>query len=191
MKLLYKAGLAASVVLLTAAVAGANETETEKTSSVKVGDKAPDFSLPDQDGKMHSLKEFAGKKTVVLYFYPKDDMGVCLKEACLFRDSYAKFTNAGAAVIGVSDDSVESHKKFIKHRNLPFTLLSDKSGKVRTLYGVPMVLDDILPDRETFVIDRQGTVRLTYTDLMDADGHVGKALDALKKINEKQSATAR
>src|SRR5437867_5660757 len=102
---------------------------------LQVGNKAPDFSLPDQDGKTVSLKDFKGKQ-VVLYFYPKDDTPGCTKEACSFRDSEAALKKAGAVVLGVSMDGQTSHQKFITKFKLPFTLLSDEDAAVSKAYGV-------------------------------------------------------
>ena len=155
----------------------------KETAMVKVGDKAPDFSLPDQDGKPVSLKDYAGRRNIILYFYPKDDMGVCKQEACLFRDGYQSFVDAGAEVIGVSSDSVDSHKGFVVRRHLPFKLLSDEKSAVRKLYGVPAFVPGILPGRVTFVIDKQGVVRLSFNSMLHADQHVAKALNTLKEID--------
>jgi peroxiredoxin Q/BCP len=152
------------------------------SSTVKVGDKAPEFSLPDQEGKTVSLRDFAGKRSVILYFYPKDDVGVCKKEACSFRDQYQKFQDAGAEVLGVSSDSVKSHSHFVARRNLPFKLLSDKHGTVRKLYGISPALAGLLPGRVTFVIDKQGVVRNTFDPFMHADKHVLDSIEALKEI---------
>src|SRR5512136_1125914 len=102
---------------------------------VKVGDQAPDFRLPNQSGDMVNLKDFNGKKIVVLYFYPRDFSSGCTAEACAFRDSYEVFKEAGAEVIGVSSQSVESHEQFVSVNSLPFILLSDDDGRVRKLYG--------------------------------------------------------
>ena len=109
-------------------------------SSVKVGDKAPDFTLPAQSGEPVRLQDRLGERVVVLYFYPKDNTSGCTAEACAFRDSHEVFTDAGAEVIGVSSDSADKHTAFADKYKLPFTLLSDRGGKVRKLYGVPTVL---------------------------------------------------
>jgi peroxiredoxin Q/BCP len=101
--------------------------------AIKVGDKAPDFTLPSQMGDNVTLSEFFGKKNIVLYFYPKDESPGCTKEACRFRDSYEELTSLGAEVIGVSGQSVESHKSFATHYGLPFILLSDVDNTVRKL----------------------------------------------------------
>ncbi len=95
---------------------------------VDVGSVAPDFTLPSQSGEMVSLEDFLGKKPVVLFFYPKDDTPGCTKQACGFRDDFDEFRKLDAEVIGISSDSVESHKSFVARHNLPFTLLSDEYG---------------------------------------------------------------
>jgi peroxiredoxin Q/BCP len=143
-----------------------------------VGDRAPDFSLPDAEGKTVSLADFRGKKAVVLYFYPKDDTPGCTKEACTFRDSYEDFQAAGAEVIGVSSDSGESHQRFAKKHGLPFTLLSDTSGTVRKQFGVPATLG-LLPGRVTFVIDREGIVRHVFNSQLSPAKHVSEALEII------------
>jgi thioredoxin-dependent peroxiredoxin len=150
-------------------------------SSVKEGDQAPDFVLPDRTGKMIRLSEFRGRKAVVLYFYPKDDTPGCTKESCAFRDSYQDFQDAGAEVIGVSSDSTESHGRFAAKHRLPFTLLSDQGGRVRQRYGIPATLG-LLPGRVTFVIDRGGVVRRTFNSQFQATQHVVEALEALRRL---------
>ena len=177
------------LIALAALVFLNQQVVAKEAARIAVGDQAPDFSLPDQNGSMLSLKDFAGKKCVVLYFYPKDNVGVCKKEACLFRDQYRAFTDEGAEVIGVSNDTVQSHKKFVTQRKLPFILLSDQHGKVRKLYGVPRSAGGLLPGRVTFVIDRHGTVRLTFNSLLNADEHVDEALKVLKEIGQTPSVS--
>ena len=113
---------------------------------VKVGERAPDFQLPDRNGRQVSLGDFRGKKSVVLYFYPKDDTPGCTAESCEFRDRYEDFKEAGAEVIGISSDSEASHEKFADKHRLPFILLSDRGGAVRKKYGVPATLG-LLPGR--------------------------------------------
>ena len=149
--------------------------------TVQVGDKAPDFTLPSQIGDNVTLSEYLGKKNVVLYFYPKDETPGCTKEACSFRDSYEELTNLGAEVLGVSGQSVESHKSFATHHNLPFILLSDENNKVRKLYGVPSSLG-LLPGRVTYIIDKQGIVRHIFNSQTQAERHVEEARKALLEI---------
>jgi len=146
--------------------------------TIQPGTPAPDFELPDADGKPVRLSEYRGKNSVVVYFYPKDDTGVCTKEACTFRDDFAKFRNAGAVILGISDDSQESHSAFSSKYRLPFPLLSDKGGRVRKLYGVTRKFG-VLPGRVTFVIDREGIVRHVCSALFESDQHVREALEAL------------
>src|SRR5512136_503999 len=126
--------------------------EESVQGKLKVGDKAPGFSLPNQSGEMVNLRDFAGKKIVVLYFYPKDFSSGCTTEACAFRDSYEVFKEVGAEVIGVSSQSVDSHRRFALANMLPFTLLSDENGKVRELYGATSAFG-LMAGRVTFVID--------------------------------------
>ncbi|HYA78357.1 MAG TPA: peroxiredoxin [Verrucomicrobiae bacterium] len=157
--------------------------------SVKVGDKAPDFTLPSQTGDDVTLSEFLGKKNVVLYFYPKDETPGCTREACSFRDSYEELTNLGAEVLGVSAQSVESHKSFATHHGLPFILLSDEGNKVRKLYGVPSSLG-LLPGRVTYIIDKKGIVRHIFNSQTQTQRHVEEAKNELKKLEKDQQATA-
>jgi peroxiredoxin Q/BCP len=148
---------------------------------IGVGDKAPDFTLPSQSGEQVRLYDRLGERVVVLYFYPKDNTSGCTAEACAFRDSHETFTDAGAEVIGVSSDSADKHASFAGQHNLPFTLLSDKGGKVRKSYGVPTVLG-MIPGRVTYVIDRTGTVRLVFSSMTNIDQHVKDALDVVKQL---------
>jgi peroxiredoxin Q/BCP len=153
--------------------------------NVQVGDLAPDFALPAQDGKTISLKDFRGKN-VVLYFYPKDDTPGCTREACAFRDSYEDFKDAGAEVIGVSSDSPESHQQFIAKYHLPFILLSDSDAALRRLYGVQSVTTEqygVLPGRVTYVIDKEGVVRHVFSSLFEAERHIPEAINTLKASN--------
>ena len=150
--------------------------------AVKVGDKAPDFTLPSQFGDNVSLSEFFGKKNVVLYFYPKDESIGCTREACKFRDSYDVFTDLGAEVIGVSGQGIESHKSFATHHGLPFILLSDTEKKVRHLYGVHSTLG-IIPGRVTYIIDKKGIVRHIFSSQSHPEEHVDEAIKVLKEID--------
>ena len=148
---------------------------------VQAGQEAPDFALPDREGRMVRLSEFRGRKPVVLYFYPKDDTPGCTKEACTFRDQYEDFVQAGAEVIGVSSDDEAAHRKFAEKYRLPFTLLADHGGKVRKLYKVPATLG-LLPGRVTYVIDTHGVVRHVFNSQMQATQHVAEALTALARL---------
>jgi len=154
---------------------------TEQSNKVKVGDKAPDFTLPDQSGAMVSLKDFVGNKIVVLYFYPKDFTRGCTAEACAFRDSYDVFVQAGAQVLGVSSQSVDSHSRFAVANKLPFILLSDQDGKVRKLYGVPSTFG-FLPGRVTYIIDKKGVVRHVFSSQAQPTRHIDEALRIVKEL---------
>lgn len=149
--------------------------------AIEIGDAAPDFELPSQDGVAVRLGSYRDRKNVVLYFYPKDETPGCTAEACGFRDQYEAFTDAGAEVIGVSSDSTESHRNFARHHRLPFTLLSDASGQVRKLYGVHKTLG-LIPGRVTFVIDKRGVVRHSFRSLTQVDQHLEQALATLRQI---------
>ncbi len=128
----------------------------------QVGQAAPEFQLPDQNGTSHALKDFNGK-WLVLYFYPKDDTPGCTQEACSFRDDLNQLTDMGAAVVGISVDDSDSHAEFAKKYHLPFPLLADKSGTVADSYGALMNLGILrVARRFTFLIDPQGKVAKVY-----------------------------
>lgn len=150
---------------------------------LKVGEQAPDFSLPDQHGKTVALKSLKGKQ-VVLYFYPKDDTPGCTKEACDFRDLEAQTMRAGAVIIGVSLDGKESHQKFIKKYGLPFSLLSDEDATVSKSYGVYKEKNMYGKkywgiERSTFVIDQDANLKAIFRKVK-VDGHVDEVLKALR-----------
>ncbi len=149
---------------------------------VKVGDRAPNFTLLNQLGTSVTLDSFIGQKPIVLFFYPKDDTPGCTAESCAFRDRYQVFQDAGAEVIGISGDSSTSHAQFAQKHSLPFPLLSDTGNQVRTLYGVPATLF-VLPGRVTYVIDRAGIVQHIFDSQLDFKGHVEEALKALQRIS--------
>jgi peroxiredoxin Q/BCP len=155
--------------------------EIQMKDRIEIGDKAPEFTLKNQKGQDVSLKDFIGRKAVVLYFYPKDGSPGCTKEACAFRDNYEAFKDAGAEVIGISSQSEESHSIFSLKFNLPFTLLVDEEARVRKLFGVPSSLG-MIPGRVTYVIDREGTVRHIFSSQTNIEGHVNEALKILKSL---------
>lgn len=136
-----------------------------------------------------ALSEFFGKKNVVLYFYPKDETPGCTREACSFRDSYEDLTNLGAEVLGVSGQSVASHKSFATHYGLPFVLLSDVDNAVRKLYGVPSSMG-ILPGRVTYIIDKQGIVRHIFNSQTQTQRHVEEAKKTLEDLEKDQSLSS-
>jgi thioredoxin-dependent peroxiredoxin len=151
--------------------------------ALAVGKKAPEFTLAGSNGEDVSLKDFKGK-TVVLYFYPKDDTPGCTKEACDFRDALKKFTSKKAVVLGVSPDSLKSHDKFIDKFELPFTLLSDPDHAVAEKYGVwvekSMYGRKYMGiERSTFVIDPEGKLKAEFRKVK-VDGHVDEVLAAAR-----------
>jgi len=154
-----------------------------KDSKLGVGDVAPDFTLPDQTGTPVRLRDRLGRKNVVLYFYPKDQTPGCTIEAKAFRDSYDAFTAAGAEVIGVSADSVASHRRFVASHGLPFLLLSDRDGEVRERYGVEKTLG-LVPGRVTYVIDRNGVVRHVYSSQLRVKRHTRESLAVARSLSE-------
>jgi thioredoxin-dependent peroxiredoxin len=152
---------------------------------VGVGDPAPDFTLRSQSGVEVNLKQLLERSEVVLYFYPKDNTPGCTAEAKAFRDSHEVFREMGAEVIGVSSDTVDSHRDFASKCNLPFTILSDDGGRVRKLYGVPSTLG-ILPGRVTYIIDTKGMVRHVFNSQTNPARHVEEAMKVLKAIGEER-----
>src|SRR5947208_13529378 len=154
-----------------------------RDKKVRVGDRAPDFTLPDQTGTPVRLGDLLGRGTLVLYFYPKDETPGCTLEARAFRDSYDRFAARGAAVVGISSDSVASHRRFAARHALPFLLLSDRGGRVRELYGVDKTPGP-LPGRVTYGIDKAGLVRSTFSSQVRATRHSRVALAALAGLAE-------
>ncbi len=141
---------------------------------LEVGTKAPDFELPDQNGDMHKLSDYAGKK-VILYFYPKDNTPGCSKQACGFSELYPQFTEKGAVVLGVSKDSVASHKKFEEKFGLKFTILSDIEKSVIEAY-------DVWKEKKNYGKVTMGVVRTTY--LIDENGIIVKSNDKVKAAED-------
>ena len=137
---------------------------------LKAGQLAPDFTLPDQDGKQHSLSDYGGK-WVLVYFYPKDDTPGCTKEACAIRDDIPRFNKLKAKVLGISVDSVKSHKKFAEKYALPFTLLSDEKKEVVKKYGV-------WQKKKFMGKEYMGTIRTSF--LIDSAGKVAKIYESVK-----------
>ena len=131
---------------------------------------------------MFDINSVLGKKNLVIYFYPKDDSPGCTKEACSFRDQFEVFKEADAVIIGISGQSVESHKEFAEKHRLSFTLLSDVGNKVRKLFGVPTNLMGLLPGRVTYIADKKGKVIFIFNSQTKATEHVDEALRILKEL---------
>jgi peroxiredoxin Q/BCP len=147
-------------------------------ASLQTGDKVPSFILKDQNGNDFNINDYIGKKKLVIYFYPKDESGVCTKEACSFRDSFADFTDANAMVIGINSASVESHKAFAAHHRLPFTILSDPGNQVLKQFGIRNVL--FITGRETFLVGLDGKIAFSFRAFLNGSAHSEKVLDFLK-----------
>ena len=137
---------------------------------LEAGTKAPDFTLPDQNGEMHSLSDYAGKR-VILYFYPKDNTPGCTRQACGFSELRPQFEEKGAVILGISRDSVASHKKFEEKQKLTFTLLSDPELQAIQAY-------DVWKEKKNYGRVSMGVVRTTY--LIDENGMIVKACDKVK-----------
>ena len=143
---------------------------------LETGMKAPDFELPDQNGKVHKLSDYKGMK-VILYFYPKDNTPGCTRQACGFGERYPQFKEKGAVILGVSKDSVASHKKFEEKNGLPFKLLSDTELSVIKAY-------DVWKEKKNYGKVTMGVVRTTY--LIDEEGVIIKAMDKVKAADNPQ-----
>ena len=177
MKILFLLALLGLGLLLFRSVSTAGQVP-------QAGQPAPDFALPNQNGKTHRLADYAGK-WLVLYFYPKDDTPGCTKEACSFRDDLHQLEKLGAAVVGVSVDDSGSHAKFAAKYHLPFPLLADTDTKVAESYGA---LNNLLvvkiAKRYTFLIDPQGKIAKSYLSV-DTSRHSQEIIDDLKKLSGK------
>jgi peroxiredoxin Q/BCP len=143
---------------------------------IQIGDFVPLFSLKDQHGNLFDISTFLGKKKLVIFFYPQDGSLNCTKEACYFRDLSDVFEEADAVVIGISEQSVESHKQFAEQNKLNYTILSDTGNEVRKLFGVPGKLFGLVPGRVTYVSDKSGKVVYIFESQTDVMRHVDEAL---------------
>lgn len=164
-----------TATLLALALTAARAAETPK-----VGDTAPAFSAQDQDGKTVKLADFAGKQSVLLYFYPKDNTPGCTKQACGLRDQLSDLKKQGVAVLGVSRDDAASHKKFIADHSLTFPLLADTDGQLTTAYGAAMTGRN-MARRISFLIDKSGKI-VHVTDAPDFSKHLSEMKDAVAKL---------
>ena len=150
-------------------------------AGIRAGDRAPDFTLRTQEGKTVSLHDFLGLKDVILYFYPKDFTAGCAAETREFGVNYDRIAMMGAEVVGISSDSVESHRGFAEECSAGFLLVSDEGGKVRERYGVRQSLG-LIPGRTTFVIDKEGVVRHVFSSQLNPKKHVSEAIGALERL---------
>jgi peroxiredoxin Q/BCP len=143
---------------------------------VQVGDTVPSFSLLDQNGNHFTIDTYLGKKKLVIFFYPQDGSLNCTKEACYFRDLSDVFEEADAIVIGISGQSVESHKQFSEQNKLNYTILSDTGNEVRKLFGVPSKVFGLVPGRVTYIANKSGKVVHIFNSQTDVMRHVDEAL---------------
>lgn len=143
---------------------------------IKEGDTIPYFSLPDQDGYMVNISDYLGKRQLVIFFYPQDGSLSCTREACYFRDLMDVFEEADAEIIGISGQSVESHKNFATANNLKYRLLADTRDEVRKLFGVPSTMFGLIPGRVTYVTDRDGKVVFVFNSQTEIQRHADEAL---------------
>jgi thioredoxin-dependent peroxiredoxin len=158
-----------------------------KTNSTRLGDKVSEFALPDQNGEIFNVTEYLGKRKLVIFFYPKDGSLTCTRQACYFRDIYDLFEEAGAEVIGISEQSVESHYDFSRLNNLNYRILSDTDNVVRKLFGVPSKASDSMPGRVTYVVNLKGDVVYIFNSQTKIQRHVDEALRivlVLKKTDQ-------
>ncbi len=160
----------------------ANAQKNNNMKIIEIGSKIPEFILKDQNNNDFDIKSVLGEKNLVIYFYPKDDSPGCSKQACSFRDQFEVFKDADALVIGISGQSVESHKKFAEKYRINYILLSDTDNKVRKLFGVPTNLFGILPGRVSYIINKKAEVVFIFNSQLQAEKHVDEALRVLKEI---------
>jgi peroxiredoxin Q/BCP len=158
-------------------------SQKNNMNEIKTGSSIPVFTLPDQNGNLFDINSVIGKKNLVIYFYPKDDTPGCTNEACSFRDQFEVFKEADAVIIGISGQSVESHKEFAEKHRLSFTLLSDEGNNIRNQFGVPANFLGLLPGRVTYIADKTGKVIYVFNSQTQATKHVDEALRILKELN--------
>ena len=157
-------------------------SQKNNMNEIKIGSRIPLFTLPDQNGNLFDISSVLGKKNLVIYFYPKDDSPGCTKEACSFRDQFDVFKEADAVIIGISGQSIESHKEFAEKHRLSFTLLSDEGDKIRKQFGVPTNFLGLIPGRVTYIADKTGKVIYMFNSQTQATRHVDEALRILKEL---------
>jgi len=156
--------------------------------SIQVGDKIPDFSLRDQNGDIFDIKTVLGRKNLVIFFYPQDGSHGCTKQACYFRDHSEAFDETDAVIIGISGQSVESHKDFAESYNLRYPLLSDEGDNVRKLFGVPSKMFGLIPGRVTYVADKEGKVVYIFNSQTQVERHVDETLKIALVLKKTETA---
>ncbi|MFY2562254.1 peroxiredoxin [Corallococcus terminator] len=163
-----------------------------KQKLLKAGDALPDVTLTGAGNQPVRLRDLAGQKVLVVYFYPRDDSPGCTVQACGLRDQYEDFVAAGAEVVGISGDSSASHQGFAAKHRLPFVLLSDEKGEAREAFGVSTSFLGLLPGRVTFVVDRAGVIRDSFESQIRVGEHVRRSLELVRSLaGEGAPATAK
>lgn len=181
MRNFYRIYLSIYFLLFAGFIVTGYTTIKENNMEIKIGSTIPDVVLRNQNGELFDLKKETAGKNVVLYFYPKDDTPGCTAQACSFRDQFEDFADANAVVIGISGQSVESHKAFAEKHRLTFTLLSDEGNKIRKQFAVPANFFGLMPGRVTYVIDKTGKVVYIFNSQMNISGHIEESLKILKE----------
>lgn len=178
----YRIYLTVYFILFAGYYSSGNSNSNKESMKIEIGSTIPDVVLNDQNGHLFDLKKETDGKNVVLFFYPKDDSPGCTKQACSFRDQFEEFVDANAVVIGISGQSVESHKDFAEKHRLTYTLLSDEGNQFRKQFGVPTNIFGLLPGRVTYVINHENKVLYIFNSQSKVEEHVVKALEILKNI---------
>ncbi len=150
--------------------------------SISIGDFCPHFSLQNQDGQTINIQDYFGNKNVVIYFYPKDNTAGCTKEACSFRDAMQDLNNLDCEVVGISADSVASHKAFANQFRLTFNLLSDVGNSVRKSFNVPANLFGLIPGRVTYIVNKEGKVIHIINSQMNPDKHIKETIEIISSL---------
>ncbi len=149
---------------------------------IDVGDRLPTFELPDQSGRTFRLADALGKGPLVIFFYPRDETPGCTVEVCTFRDAHAELAEAGATVVGISSDTVDSHQRFATKHHLPYSLLADAGARVRREFGVPRSMLGFSEGRVTYIADKDGVVRHRFVGMFQAAKHIAEAMAAVHKL---------
>jgi thioredoxin-dependent peroxiredoxin len=157
-------------------------------NKIQIGDKIPSFTLKDQNGNDFNISNWLGRKKLVVFFYPQDGSLNCTKEACYFRDLSDVFDETDALLIGISSQSVESHKEFADENRLKYTLLSDTGNTVRKLFGVPGRVFGFVPGRVTYVADRSGKVVYIFDSQTETQRHADEALKICLLLKRNENA---
>jgi thioredoxin-dependent peroxiredoxin len=156
--------------------------------AIQVGDMIPCFSLPDQYGNIVNIMNFIGKKKIVIFFYPRDGSYGCTAEACYFRDLSQTFEEVHAVVLGISGQSVESHKKFSEQYHLDYPILCDEGNRIRKLFGGPSMIFGLIPGRATYIANTEGKIVYIFNSLSQPERHVDEAMRIcllLKKTSDR------